>query len=265
MDPTTNFYKTKRTLLVFSGALLLAVFAGFKIAEENQRPTFLPFRLDHPELLGVILAVTVAFYLFQFLLQWASQNSDIQNNRFHRIDLFATTFVSGLALLCYLGSLVMPTIVAFTRDNFVPDLAKLLTVSSGVISGLAVAIASLSAGTVAAKLGLWIKRKAAKEDEKLNKTIGEHEWMLQYDPGHKNALKKIVFAGNGEITKGKNQNENSWRVRHGLLEILNSEGQIFSRFSYDPSLYKFTHTNDDDTISIRSQYIFRASEKNLPS
>jgi hypothetical protein len=90
MDPTANYYKTKRTLLLFVGALLLAVFAGFKIVNGDQRPSFLPFQLERPDLLGVILFVAVIFYIFQFSLQWAAQSLDVQNNRFHKIDFVAT-------------------------------------------------------------------------------------------------------------------------------------------------------------------------------
>jgi len=51
MAPTEIYYKTKRTLLLFVGALLLAIFAGFKITSSEQKISFLPFQLARPELL----------------------------------------------------------------------------------------------------------------------------------------------------------------------------------------------------------------------
>src|SRR5262249_10937601 len=83
MDPTSNYHKTKRILLVFVAALLLAIFAGLQLT--NEHPTNEPSRvsvptlqLKHPEFLKYILVVAVGFYLVQFSLQWAAQITEVQ-------------------------------------------------------------------------------------------------------------------------------------------------------------------------------------------
>jgi hypothetical protein len=64
-----------------------------------------------------------------------------------------------------------------------------------------------------------------------------------------------TFHDDGYFGTGGNNNEYKWRVKNGLLEILNDAGRIFSRFSYDKSKGMFVHTNDPDTLSIRFQTI----------
>ena len=68
------------------------------------------------------------------------------------------------------------------------------------------------------------------------------------------------FEEGGIISEGNNNNEYSWRVNNGLLELLNSETKVHSRFSYDPENNRFSHTNDPDTgstqkHSIKNQYM----------
>jgi hypothetical protein len=101
MDPTEPYYKTKRNLLLFVACLLLAIFAGFKFAEVDQKITILPFQLARPEFLTHILVVAVVFNLFQFSLHWAAQKAEVQNNRFHRIDFISTTTIGAMSLICY--------------------------------------------------------------------------------------------------------------------------------------------------------------------
>lgn len=67
--------------------------------------------------------------------------------------------------------------------------------------------------------------------------------------------KRIVFASNGQIIEGNNQNEHTWRIARGKLELLQLDGKVHSRFYYDSSDGSFKHTNDSDTRSIRNQFI----------
>jgi hypothetical protein len=66
-------------------------------------------------------------------------------------------------------------------------------------------------------------------------------------------VKDITFENEDTIGLGLNNNENKWRVRNGLLEIIDSKDRIFSRFAYDKSKKAFIHTNDSDTLSIKGQ------------
>jgi predicted nucleotide-binding protein len=67
--------------------------------------------------------------------------------------------------------------------------------------------------------------------------------------------KKVVFASNGQIIEGNNQNEHSWRIVKGKLELVQLDGTVHSRFYYDAVDGTFKHTNEPDTLSIRNQFI----------
>jgi hypothetical protein len=252
MDPTPNYYKTKRTFLLFVAALLLAIFAGFNITGGQERISVLPFQLTHPELLTHILFIAVLFYLFQFSLQWAAQISEVQKNTFHRIDFIATTTISVISMLCYVGWLVAPYVEEITTPNAKFWLGIVTGALAGLVSSL---IAGFASERIASALGRTLKRKEASDDERLMRLLKSKSWILDYNPIVPGREKEIVFEDDGLIGEGLNNNENKWRVRNGLLEIINSDGRVFSRFSYDESEKKLFHTNDPDTLSIRSQII----------
>ncbi len=73
-------------------------------------------------------------------------------------------------------------------------------------------------------------------------------------PGLKKT-KIMRFGKDGKILEGQNDNESSWRIRNNFLEFLNSKYEVHSRFYYSPSDGRFYHTNDQDTLSIRNQYM----------
>lgn len=253
MQPSDAFYKTKRNLLIFVGCLFLAIFAGFKIVNNEQRISVLPFQLEQPEFLSTILFVIVAFNIFQLSLQWAAQNAEIQQNLFHRIDFISTTAIAGLSILCYLWSVASPLL------SSVAVLAKFELIGSIIASvlGLLAAIySSLRIEKVSERFGRWLKREARSTDEEISRIlVGGHDWVLIFNPNTPNGRKGIGFDADGTITLGKNNNEHKWKVRNGLLEIFNSKDQVFSRFTYDKAKNVFYHTNDADTLSIRNQKI----------
>jgi hypothetical protein len=258
MNPTDAYYKTKRALLLFVGGLLLAIFAGFKIVNGEQRISFMPFQLERPELLSTILFVVVAFYLFQLSLQWAAQQAEVQENKFHRIDFISTVAIGALAALCYFGSLAIP----FSRTlNISLDVSALFVFAIGFIAVIAVTIyGSIRAEKLAAWFGKFVKGEVAKNEDALLTTLLSAKWILNFNPKNPNGKKSIVFNGDGTISEGQNKNESTWRIRNGLLEIMNSQGQVFSRFVYQPEKDIFEHTNDLDTLSIKSQTIARQSD-----
>ena len=65
--------------------------------------------------------------------------------------------------------------------------------------------------------------------------------------------KPLSFLQNGEIGKGRNDNENRWRIVDGRLEILNSDGGVYSRFVLLDNNEFLHHTDDPDTRSLRGQ------------
>jgi hypothetical protein len=91
-------------------------------------------------------------------------------------------------------------------------------------------------------------------DATLEDIILSRPFRLFYNPESKRS-KKIVFKTGGLITEGNNQNEHSWRVVKDKLELMNLDGKVYSRFYYDKKGKMFKHTDEEDTLSIRGQYI----------
>jgi hypothetical protein len=93
--------------------------------------------------------------------------------------------------------------------------------------------------------------------EKLVEVLLGRRYRLFYNPEVPGLSKtKIIrFGDTGAITEGSNRNEANWRIKNGFLEILNADGKVHSRFYYNPSDSRFYHTNDQDTLSIKHQYI----------
>lgn len=87
----------------------------------------------------------------------------------------------------------------------------------------------------------------------------ETPFRLYFNPkiGEKGS-KIMMFGPEGKIIEGRNQNESFWRTSKGHLEFVQSDGQVHSRFYLDPNSKIFIHTNDDDTKSIRGQYMIPA-------
>ncbi len=67
--------------------------------------------------------------------------------------------------------------------------------------------------------------------------------------------KRMQFDEHGFIIEGNNKNEHAWRVVDNQLELIQLDGRVHSRFSFDPVAKRFTHTDDADTLSMRGQYM----------
>ena len=67
--------------------------------------------------------------------------------------------------------------------------------------------------------------------------------------------KSVTFLPNGEIGEGRNQNEHTWKIRRGLLEVFASDDAIYSRFRHDRGSGQLKHTNDPDLRSVHGQYL----------
>jgi hypothetical protein len=80
------------------------------------------------------------------------------------------------------------------------------------------------------------------------------EYKFVFNPLN-NRSKTLSFLRDGSIGQGRNNNEASWRVTNGKLEILNSEGELYSRFALQPDGLSLQHTNDLDTQSIKGQFL----------
>lgn len=67
--------------------------------------------------------------------------------------------------------------------------------------------------------------------------------------------KPIKFEPGGRIVEGNNNNESTWRIVDGKLELIQADGKVHSRFFYLPDSQIFVHTGDKDTKSALGQYI----------
>lgn len=92
-------------------------------------------------------------------------------------------------------------------------------------------------------------------DEELENTIQQVSWRLHYVPDNPDRSKVIVFEPKGEISKGANANESSWRVRQGKLEILDQEGRVFSRFKFLRGSLMLKRVRSKDLMSLPGQYM----------
>ncbi|MEQ8797985.1 MAG: hypothetical protein RJQ08_07245 [Salinisphaeraceae bacterium] len=93
-------------------------------------------------------------------------------------------------------------------------------------------------------------------DSELQKLLIGKPYRLFHNPSiGPERSKKIAFAKNGNIQAGKNNNENTWRLKGTMLELVQADGEVHSRFRYLPDSRIFVHTGDRDTRSAKGQYI----------
>lgn len=81
-------------------------------------------------------------------------------------------------------------------------------------------------------------------------------WRLHFNPkSGSRGSKLMLFGPDGEILEGANKNESKWKVKNGMLELVQEDGKIHSRFEYSFEENRFDHTNDEDTLSLPNQYM----------
>lgn len=137
------------------------------------------------------------------------------------------------------------------KDNEIQKLQELVNQQQEVIEELKNELGE------AKQLPRRSEHKKAVSDQEIRAILQQGTFRLYFNPQNKNKnqTKIIRFASDGKITEGNNNNEYSWKVSDGKLELVQSDGQVHSRFNYVPDSNIFTHTGDADTKSIRGQYI----------
>lgn len=89
------------------------------------------------------------------------------------------------------------------------------------------------------------------EEAALDTILRTRPFRLYHNPKlGRDRSKTMMFGPGGKILEGGNKQESSWRLANGKLELLQSDGQVHTRFSYDPRVMLFIDTNDSDTRSI---------------
>ena len=91
-------------------------------------------------------------------------------------------------------------------------------------------------------------------EENIRGAINSTTYRFVFNPATEQS-KILTFLPSGDIGEGKNDNENHWRIANGRLEIINSRGAVYSRFTLLDDGLSFHHTNEPDTLSLRGQYM----------
>jgi len=114
----------------------------------------------------------------------------------------------------------------------------------------------LAGVTIALVSFLFFPLKWAWRNRELRNLVRRREFILVYNP-HSGASKTIVFLDGGEIAApGRNQNEDTWRIRKACLEFLTDDGKVYSRFRFDKTRGQLACTNDADILSLFNQFLF---------
>jgi hypothetical protein len=116
-----------------------------------------------------------------------------------------------------------------------------------VVGGLLFAAVIAALGWLFGPIRWWWRNRM------LRKLIfGRREFILVYNP-HTGASKTVVFLYSGQIGAGRNDNEDSWRVRRGCLEFLADDGRVYSRFKLNRAAGRLASTTDSDIQSARTR------------
>lgn len=98
-----------------------------------------------------------------------------------------------------------------------------------------------------------VRTRKGTPDNELIDTLVSTTYRLYFNPRVPGLgkTKLMRFGAGGEILEGRNNNETTWTIRHNLLELVNSDGNVHSRFYYSANDRRFFHTNDPDTMSLQ--------------
>ncbi|MGE0650991.1 MAG: hypothetical protein AB7P12_04490 [Alphaproteobacteria bacterium] len=242
--PTDSYYKARRFSVLVSAVLAFAVEFGIKPTAED-RFGLGSITLDDPNNIPVILALALAYAIWQFFVAWSNQESDVQSDLFIRIDAYVTNGIAVLVALRY----------AYT---FIPLSGKSIWVKIGLLSpGFVIwVICTVALVEMAKKVRFWrAKRMRAKEDI-LTQMLTREDWLILTNIKEEGLVGSIIFQRFGAL-ENPTARENSWRISGGRLEILDESGKVYSRFFYDDASMEFKHTNEPDTYSPRDQTIYR--------
>ncbi|WP_416899250.1 MAG: hypothetical protein ACMVY4_05905 [Minwuia sp.] len=93
-----------------------------------------------------------------------------------------------------------------------------------------------------------------KSDLSIENSLKNQKYRLFFNPKN-NKSKIISFENDGLIGDGRNENENTWRVKNGFLEIFGEDKKIFSRFLKMKNDNQFVAIQNNDTRNIDGQFI----------
>lgn len=247
-----TYLKAKRYLTFFSAIQLLGCFVGLRAASES---AFLGVTVAQPQYLTTITFVVVLYYLFQLRLFWEAQTEPIRQRPQHALDYQASIIIAVISLVAVPTTMLMQ----LTGIHVLP--AATPPHWGQVIALYAALLAALLAGAPLIESVGKQRLKLIEEQNAALVALTNNTWRFVFSPitykntRGKEGSKKMRFLPGGEIVEGQNDNEYKWRASGPFVELLNNEGRVYSRFTYDQTKDRFVHTNDEDTLSVRGQYM----------
>jgi hypothetical protein len=257
-EPSNNCTKAKRAVVTLSVLLILLTFAGVEVIDASQI-VILPIKISNPSVLTYVVFAGTIYYTAQYVIAWALQNEPVRTSLHNAFDFRLTMAIATTSSILFVGKNIADQtdvdewLISLTQHEVINSfifnmgiLAVLLTVSE----------LSSRYGRKVAEVVLARRRsKMVNRNREIFDSLTENSWHFVFDAKSKRG-KSIRFCDNGEIGEGRNQNEFTWRIKDGYLEVLNSMNEIYSRFRFNKEKMMFEHTNDDDTLSLPDQYIY---------
>jgi hypothetical protein len=250
-----TYLKSKRYLVFFAAILLLTAVVGLTPAQESQ---VLGWSIAKPDDTRFVVFIVVLYYWLQLALFW-----DVQGEQLRKLAQHSTDF--AISCLIAAGALVALPIILLLEEYAPAWLGRETPVRHNDLFVLALLLAPPVGLVLYRRVFRPSLAKSRRETIQRERTILDvltaQRWRLVFNPvayaqtKAARGSKLITFRANGSIGEGRNNNEASWRLNSGYLEVLDDQGRVFSRFVYDPASDRLVHTNDQDTQSIRDQYM----------
>lgn len=249
MEPTAIYNKSKRNLAVFAGLLALVLFGGIE-PKEKEAISLLPFHITRPDAVPHVIFPIVAYCAYQYYLSWTYQSEQIQKKT--RIDFY---FILSLSIgaICY-----------YIFVHWLPSITEDRQVFITLVAIITTSISAVSVFFLFGRVKALRDRLFAVRRETIADRIVESGWILNFNPKHPKGRKAISFKPEGEIGTGRNQNEHTWKIANGHLEIWKENGDLQNRFLYDEENDRFVSTNEPEADAIkrgiRDQEIYREAD-----
>jgi hypothetical protein len=107
MEPTDQYLKSRRNLVLFSGLLALSATVGLDFAAKESG-SLLPVTLRDANFLDEIFAILVLYFAFQASLFWYAQTSAVQRLPQYKIDFWSSIVLSSCAFGISLSTVPVP-------------------------------------------------------------------------------------------------------------------------------------------------------------